>query len=214
MPLPIGHGLIGASIIALVESDDQEKQIWRMMLLGSVLANLPDADFLFVWCLGLGSTWHRGFTHSIFFAGVTALVGVLLVGRAQLRPYVACWLAALSHGVLDALTTKDNLGVQFLWPMSSVRYKAGAFDYWTYHMRSGLDRRWGFLVAALGVSLLEAIIFTPVFLSILQVRRHWHRSLIPRAMRLQYVEIASKEGMCLDHSTAYENRDDEQGRKT
>src|ERR1700752_749816 len=120
MPLPIAHGLIGASIIALMEGDDRELETWRMLLLGSVLANVPDADFLFVW--KLGSTWHRGFTHSISFAAVISLVAVLLISRRHLKAYVACWLAALSHGVLDARTTKENLGVQLLWPVSSMRY--------------------------------------------------------------------------------------------
>ena len=170
MPLPIAHGLIGASIIALMEGDDKEPKRWRWLLLGSVLANVPDADFFFVWNVGLGSTWHRGFTHSIFFAAVTSLVAALLVGRRQLKPYVAFWLAGVSHGVLDALTTKENLGVQLLWPMSSIRYKAGAFDHWNYHMRSGWGGWWDFLIAALGISLLEAVIFTPVFLGALQLR--------------------------------------------
>lgn len=213
MPLPIAHGLIGASIIALMEGDDQEEGKWRMLLVGSVLANLPDADFILVWNLGLGSTWHRGFTHSIVFAAATSLAAVLLAGRTRLKTYVAVWLAVMSHGVLDALTTKENLGVQLLWPISSMRFKAGAFDHWNFHMRSELAGAWEFLAGALRISLLEALILTPVFLAALELRNRRNRLSIPVAMRPHRTRIDLKEGICLDHSTAHENRHEEQRRK-
>jgi inner membrane protein len=89
---------------------------------------LPDADVL---GLGLGIPYsdlfgHRGFTHSLFFAGLAALAvtssfwnkaGV----RDLLRVFVCIFAATASHGILDALTD-GGLGVAFFAPFDPARY--------------------------------------------------------------------------------------------
>jgi len=67
---------------------------------------------------------HRGFTHSIFFALLTALA-CSLVARRMNAParmtFAVVFVSAVSHGVLDAMTT-GGLGVAFFSPFSNARY--------------------------------------------------------------------------------------------
>jgi len=89
---------------------------------------LPDADAI---GLSAGIPYgdlfgHRGFTHSLFFAGLVA-VGVtsLLRNKAPvpevIRIFVCIFAATASHGMLDALTN-GGLGVAFFAPFDSARY--------------------------------------------------------------------------------------------
>ena len=67
---------------------------------------------------------HRGFTHSLFFALVVALVGALFarrLGAAPVTTLAVIFVAAASHGLLDAMTT-GGLGVAFFSPFSNARY--------------------------------------------------------------------------------------------
>jgi inner membrane protein len=71
---------------------------------------------------------HRGFTHSIVFAGVLATVAFLAllptlalsINRSLAWTYL--FLATASHGVLDAMTDSSGLGIPFFWPFDSTRY--------------------------------------------------------------------------------------------
>jgi membrane-bound metal-dependent hydrolase YbcI (DUF457 family) len=56
---------------------------------------------------------HRGFTHSLFFASVVALLGALFarrLGAAPATTFAVIFVAAASHGLLDSMTT-GGLGV-------------------------------------------------------------------------------------------------------
>jgi len=89
---------------------------------------LPDVDVL---GLSLGIPYgdlfgHRGFTHSLFFAGLVALgVTTLMRNKGQVRDliriFVCIFAAAASHGVLDAFTN-GGLGVAFFAPFDPARY--------------------------------------------------------------------------------------------
>ncbi len=94
-----------------------------------LLACLPDADVA-AFALGIpyASPWgHRGFSHSLAFAALAAIVTALGVRRnSELTAFPArvcgCWiLAAASHGLLDALTD-GGLGVAFFAPLDNDRY--------------------------------------------------------------------------------------------
>ena len=98
----------------------------RLLEFGVLASILPDIDVVaFRFGIPYGDMFgHRGFTHSIFFA---VLVGVVFacfskVGRER-RCMVFCFtaFAAISHGLLDALTN-GGLGVGFFAPFSSQRY--------------------------------------------------------------------------------------------
>jgi membrane-bound metal-dependent hydrolase YbcI (DUF457 family) len=122
MPLPVAHGLLGASLVAAVYPQ-RAKPYWMPLLFGAFLANAPDLDFALTFILH-SKAWHRGFSHSIILALVIFLGLLFLFGRHHLREAFAFGLAFASHGILDYLTTKEGGGVELLWPLSSNRIGA------------------------------------------------------------------------------------------
>jgi inner membrane protein len=85
-----------------------------------VASILPDIDAL-PYGHPLG---HRGFTHSIVFALLVGAAAALFWRPLRVPPLIAfgvVFLAAASHGVLDAMTT-GGLGVAFFSPFSNRRY--------------------------------------------------------------------------------------------
>lgn len=116
VPLAIGMGL-GARAIPP-----------RLLAAGVVASVLPDIDvvgfdFGVPYYAALG---HRGLTHSPVFAAIVALFGVALAqtfGTSRLKTFWFLFVAAASHGLLDAFTN-GGLGVAFLWPWSDERFFA------------------------------------------------------------------------------------------
>jgi inner membrane protein len=69
---------------------------------------------------------HRGFSHSLAFAALMAIVVAIFHRGLQATAMQAFWfvfLACASHGVLDALTDGGS-GIAFLWPFTTERYFA------------------------------------------------------------------------------------------
>lgn len=159
MPLPLAHGLLGASVVAAVHPRACN---WKPLLFGAILANCPDLDLLLVWGLDMRGL-HRGFSHSPIFALLVTIVIWLIVGRKEWRTAMAYGLALLSHTVLDFAAAKAGGGVMLLWPFSTERFKFGV---------------WGFAELSAGLptaelvhwSSLESMIFLPVLLVILFIR--------------------------------------------
>ena len=101
-----------------------------VLVAGIILSMLPDGDVI---TFGLGIPYesplgHRGFTHSIVFAGAIAILVTFLFHRKQKYPpasfllvAVFLYISTLSHGILDAMTT-GGLGVGFFIPFSIERY--------------------------------------------------------------------------------------------
>ena len=95
---------------------------------GLILCILPDVDVItfrlgIPYAAGLG---HRGFSHSLLFAGLVSLVGSLLLKALKVpfrKSYWFLFLAAASHGILDAFTN-GGYGIAFFWPWSETRYFA------------------------------------------------------------------------------------------
>lgn len=100
----------------------------RLLCAGVLASVLPDLDVLafrfnvsYAHILG-----HRGFSHSLLFALMLALMATVLVTRrGDLRRicFVFVFLAALSHALLD-MVTNGGLGVAVGWPFSSARFFA------------------------------------------------------------------------------------------
>lgn len=120
------HGFVG---FALGEAMFPEKMPKRFRLLMPAAAILPDIDAV-GHMLGVeyASSWgHRGLVHSIAFAALIALGITALFFRApefnrrRWKLIVCFFLAAVSHGVLDAMTT-GGLGVAFFSPFDTTRY--------------------------------------------------------------------------------------------
>ena len=99
----------------------------RFWLLSALCAVMPDADVIaFVFRIPYGDVLgHRGLTHSLPFALMTATLVVLVFFRGgEFRKgalVVYFFLVTASHGVLDALTD-GGLGVAFFAPFDGARY--------------------------------------------------------------------------------------------
>jgi inner membrane protein len=75
-----------------------------------------------------GDFWgHRGFTHSLLFAALLAMLAVLLASRrgvpglSHFGIWIYFFLATASHGFLDAMTD-GGLGAAFFSPFNNTRY--------------------------------------------------------------------------------------------
>lgn len=127
MPTILTHA---AFAIALGKASAGEKRPWRFWILTALCAMLPDADVLsFSFNVARGSMFgHRGFSHSLLFAFLVAVV-VVSVAFRKVRAFSAGWwrlllfffVATASHGLLDALTDGGS-GVAFFAPFDSARY--------------------------------------------------------------------------------------------
>lgn len=100
----------------------------RLLVAGVIAAMIPDLDVLafrlgIPYAAGFG---HRGFTHSLLFALLFAVIGTGLARHLRSTPMRAFWFlfaAMSSHGVLDAFTN-GGMGVAFLWPITDARFFA------------------------------------------------------------------------------------------
>lgn len=109
----------------------------RVLYAGLFGTILPDFDVA-AFALGIpyGATFgHRGFTHSIFFAALYAVVATLLL-RVRGASFAFIFLCTMSHAVLDAFTN-GGLGIAFFSPFSNERY----FFPWTPIQVSAIGTR-------------------------------------------------------------------------
>ena len=116
--------------IAIGKVGTGEKMPWKFWILGMACAAFPDIDVLaFKFGIPYQSVWgHRGFTHSLFFAGLLALlVNFVFYSKVKITSWK--WLGLLlyfflctaSHGILDAMTTGGK-GIAFFAPFDETRY--------------------------------------------------------------------------------------------
>ena len=116
VPLALGFGL-GKKLVP-----------GRLLLAGVTVSILPDLDVI-AFSFGIpyaDQFGHRGFTHSLFFAAMVALIGACAHRSLHCSFGIGFWflfLATVSHGVLDAFTN-GGLGIAFFWPWSDERYFA------------------------------------------------------------------------------------------
>jgi inner membrane protein len=119
MPTIISHPLV---VVALRRWLGREPLPAAVVAAGAVGAVLPDLDVIgFARHVPYGSTFgHRGFTHSIVFALLVAILAALLLRRDR-RTFAFVFLCTLSHPLLDALTN-GGLGVAFFSPFTNRRF--------------------------------------------------------------------------------------------
>jgi inner membrane protein len=123
MPSVLSHPAVP---LALAAAAGRRAVPARLAVFGCAASVLPDADALGYWAgvpydAPLG---HRGFTHSFCFAGLTALAAAACarrLGVPRRTAFLVVFLAASSHGVLDAMTT-GGMGVAFFSPFSNARH--------------------------------------------------------------------------------------------
>ncbi len=127
MPTVITHAVVGSALVLL---KPHEVPLKKLLFVLAVLPIIPDLDVIgFRFGIAYGDPLgHRGFTHSILFAGITAVLVKALMFRSipsGSKPGIGivalCFLSTMSHGVLDAFTDA-GLGVGFFIPFENSRY--------------------------------------------------------------------------------------------
>lgn len=113
VPLALGLG-IGRTVIPA-----------RLLIAGLIASAIPDLDVL-AFRLGIAYSsafGHRGFSHSLLFAAVLAVLAVIWFAglRSQWQNVLAfIFVCTASHGLLDMLTN-GGFGVAYFWPFSAER---------------------------------------------------------------------------------------------
>jgi membrane-bound metal-dependent hydrolase YbcI (DUF457 family) len=162
MPLPVAHGLLGASIVTILHPKP-DKRKFTPLYVGAFLANVADFDFLLVF-LFHSKEWHRGFSHSVFTALIVFLIFTWFLGKERFREAIAYGLAFGSHGGLDYLTTKEGGGVELLFPFSSERFIFGLMG--LSELPSRLPA-----IEVLKAAVVELILFAPLLVLVIFLRK-------------------------------------------
>lgn len=116
----MGHGL-AAYTISKVAAYKSSKLLIVLAIISSVL---PDADVIsFHFGIPYEAPFgHRGFSHSILFAVIWALILAFSFGKTKKQLYfLVVFFSTISHGILDAMTTGGK-GIGFFIPFSYERY--------------------------------------------------------------------------------------------
>ena len=162
MPLPVAHGLLGASVTLALHQSSQPR-LWKLLLIGSFLGICPDFDYLLNWLRISGGGWHHGFTHSFLFALFLGLIASAVFGERKAQSVIIFSAAAGSHVILDFLMTESR-GVALWWPLTDRRYKLrlpNPIDYtWSN------ESLWEAAVDLFRISLIELMIFGTIFLAV------------------------------------------------
>lgn len=118
------HPAVTAALAAPFYRRETPPVIW---LWGAFLTALPDIDFI---GFRLGIPYphpfgHRGFTHSLLFAAVVALLSASWLRRRWPGGFGSLalffFLCTASHGILDGMTN-GGLGVAYFFPLDNDRY--------------------------------------------------------------------------------------------
>jgi inner membrane protein len=115
------HGFVGLGLGAIFNG---RRASWLFWMLAVLLPICPDFDVFST--AQYGSPWgHRGFTHSLAFALVLALICAAATRRWLHSSFWALtgffFILTASHGVLDAFTNGGE-GIPFFWPFSDRRF--------------------------------------------------------------------------------------------
>ena len=170
MPLIVGHGLLGASVVAAAREPGTIRNDARFWALGAALGVLPDLDLFFTWILELGIKWHGAFTHSFVFAIFVGWLATRL-DRVRWQEFAIYSTAVFSHALLDMAVKKTYGGVALLWPFSTHLYRLGRIDYFPFYPGSNLEPLPQLIWLGIKFSFYELLIFGSVFLGALSIRR-------------------------------------------
>lgn len=169
----ISQAALGASIGEAVLG---QKAGRKGALYGAIIATIPDLDVLLLPFFDAyrSISIHRGYSHSILFSVVMAIVLTALMSRGRtlhqvsnVRLFLFAWLVLFTHMLLDAFTT---YGTQLLLPFSNARI--------------GFD----------SITVVDPVYTLPILLGVLLAITRFHKMQTPR-------RIANYAGLAL--STAY-----------
>jgi len=167
VPLPVAHGLIGASMVAALRPANQLDG-WKWLAFGAFLGIAPDFDFALNWLRVSWGGWHHGFTHSIPFAVVVGLLTIVVLRQWTARSFIVFTAAYVSHTLLDFMFTESR-GVALWWPFTNHRYKLELPNPIDYNY--SVDSFSHAAIDLLKISLIELLIFGPILLIVIWSRR-------------------------------------------
>jgi len=115
-----GHGIVGFTVARVIDV----KNIKWLVAFAIGSSMLPDLDVI-TFNFGIPYSHpfgHRGFTHSILFGLIWAIVLIFVLGKKNKTTwFLVIFLSTISHGVLDAMTSGGR-GVGFLIPFNNTRF--------------------------------------------------------------------------------------------
>jgi inner membrane protein len=115
-----GHTVVGFTISKVIDNKNL-----KWLLLAAIFSTvLPDFDVIgFKFGVNYSNPLgHRGFTHSISFSLIWALILMFTIGRKhKITWFFVIFLSTMSHGLLDAMTSGGE-GVGFLIPFNNDRF--------------------------------------------------------------------------------------------
>lgn len=122
MPSLLTHPAVPLAMAAIAGKSTTPRPL---LAAGIGFSLLPDIDGIaFLFDIPWHSPFsHRGLTHSFAFALACALLATSLaprLGANRLRVFAFLAVCMLSHGILDACTTRGG-GVALLWPFDNAR---------------------------------------------------------------------------------------------
>ena len=148
VPLPVAHGLIGASVVAALRNSAQTGR-WKWLAFGAFLGVAPDFDFALNWLLVVG------------------LVTIIVLRQWKVRSFLVFSAAYMSHTLLDYMLTESR-GVALWWPFTNHRYRL--------RLPNPIDYTWSddsltqAAIDLLKISFIELLIFGPILLAVILVR--------------------------------------------
>lgn len=167
MPLPVAHGLVGATVGVALNKPSQSLR-WKLVLIGAFLGISPDFDYALNWLRISGGGWHHGFTHSILFAFVLGLSMAIILGERTVWSIFLFVAATASHTLLDFMMTESR-GVALWWPFTNQRYRLRLPNPINYSWND--TSVWTAAPDVLRICITELVIFGPVFLIVFGLNR-------------------------------------------
>jgi len=115
-----GHAIVGYTITKAASIKN-----YKWLLLLAILSSvLPDLDVL-TFNFGIPYSHpfgHRGFTHSIVFAIIWAVLLMFFFGKQnRVLWFIVIFFSTVFHGILDAMTTGGK-GIGFFIPFNNERF--------------------------------------------------------------------------------------------
>ena len=115
-----GHAIVGYTLTNVIDSKNA-----KWLLIAAIFSAILPVFDIIAFRFGIPyehPLGHRGFTHSILFAVLWALLLMFLLGRKnKLIWFLVIFLSTVSHGVLDAMTSGGK-GIGFLIPFNNHRF--------------------------------------------------------------------------------------------
>jgi inner membrane protein len=160
MPSPIAHSATGYAIFRLMNHQKRLPMLnrnWQHSFLAIVVANFADLDFIPQ--ILTSERFHRGPSHSMWFAVIVSLGIALTFKVIKGKPFKPLFFYALllygSHLLLDFFTGGGN-GMLLFWPFSNKLFQAPLTLFPGVHHSQGFlyKEHWVFITFELAYSLI------------------------------------------------------------